>query len=363
MDEFQIKQARIQALLDETKLDGLLLRKVSSFAWATCGAASYVNTAVSEGEASLLVTRDGRFLFTNNIEAVRLEKEEGLRQQGWEFRIAPWYAGGRDSAEMMRGMQLGADGMAPGAADLSSQVTQLRSRLTPEEGGRFRQLGTLCAAAMDAAIRSLKPGMTEYEAAARLASEALRRGAQPIVNLVASDERIFTIRHPLPTGKTIQRYVMLVLCGRLGGLICSVTRLIYFGRLPDDLRAKSEALANVDAAFLTATRPGCSLADVFREGTAAYAAAGYPEEWKLHHQGGSAGYEAREVVATPDTHDPIYDGQAFAWNPSITGTKSEDTILIGSDGFEVLTAIDGWPLLKGTAQGKEVRRPAILEVD
>jgi antitoxin VapB len=365
MDEFQTKQARMIALLDETGLDGLLLRKVSSFAWATCGAASYVNTAVSEGEASLLVTRDGRYLFTNNIEAVRLDQEEGLRRQGWEFRISPWYAnaGARAVSEMGQSMKLGVDGPFPGAVDLSGRVSQLRSRLTTGEGERFRKLGRLCAGAMDAAIRSLQPGMTEFEAAARLAAEALARGAVPIVNLVASDERIFAIRHPLPTGKKIERYVMLVLCGRVGGLICSLTRLVYFGRLPADLRAKAEALANVEAAFLTATIPGCTLSGVFQEGTAAYARAGYPEEWKLHHQGGSAGYEAREVVATPDTHDPIFAGQAFAWNPSITGTKSEDTILIGEQGFEVLTEVDGWPVLLGTAQGKEIRRPAILEVD
>ncbi|MDT8304742.1 MAG: hypothetical protein RRC07_02300 [Anaerolineae bacterium] len=35
-------------------------------------------------------------------------------------------------------------------------------------------------------------------------------------------------------------------------------------------------------------------------------------------------------------------GQVFAWNPSIAGTKSEDTILAGESGNEILTAMDGW---------------------
>ena len=39
-----------------------------------------------------------------------------------------------------------------------------------------------------------------------------------------------------------------------------------------------------------------------------------------------AGYEAREITATPTTDQPILMGQAFAWNPSIKGAKSEDTI-------------------------------------
>lgn len=75
MTEFSQKQDRIQALLGERNLDALLLQRVSSFAWATCGAASYVNTATTNGEAALLITSSGRYLITNNIEAPRLEQE------------------------------------------------------------------------------------------------------------------------------------------------------------------------------------------------------------------------------------------------------------------------------------------------
>jgi Xaa-Pro aminopeptidase len=88
-NEFSQKQNRIQALLAEHKLDALLLRRVSSFAWATCGAASYVNTATTNGEAALLITPSGQYLITNNIEATRLEQEEELAAQGWEFRAVP----------------------------------------------------------------------------------------------------------------------------------------------------------------------------------------------------------------------------------------------------------------------------------
>ena len=82
MSEFTYKQDRIRALLAERKLDALLLRGVSSFAWATCGAASYINTAATNGEAVLLVTPSGRHLITSNIEAPRLDEEEDLAAQG-----------------------------------------------------------------------------------------------------------------------------------------------------------------------------------------------------------------------------------------------------------------------------------------
>ncbi len=362
MDEFNLKHGRILELLDKHRLDGLLLRRVSSFAWATCGVASYVNTATSFGEAALLVTREGRYLVTNNIEASRLEREENLTEQGWEFRVAPWYETNQEIQNLTGGLRVGSDAPMDGYLDLSKAVARLRARLTPEEGQRFRDLGRLCAEAMNAAALAVRPGQSEHEIAGLLATQAEGRGVQVVVNLVATDERIFDFRHPLPTGKQLDRYAMLILCGRRSGLVCSITRLVHFGRLSGHLRRKAEAVAEVDAHFIAATKPGALIADIFEQGTAAYARAGFPDEWRLHHQGGPAGYEPREWIATPHVDDPVYAGQVYAWNPSITGTKSEDTILVGEGGNEVLTEITNWPALSITVDGEVFSRPAILEV-
>lgn len=362
INEFRSKQERIGELLAERGLDALLLRRVSSFAWATCGSASYVNTATSEGAATLLVTPAGRYLLADNIEAPRLAEEEGLVEQGWELRTWPWHEAQSVVDSLTRGLKLGADVPHPGATDLSADIARLRANLTPEEVERFGILAGLCAEAMDSAIQKVQPGQPEHELAGLLAHEAALRGAQPIVNLVATDSRVFRFRHPLPTEKKLERYAMLVLCGRRWGLVCSLTRLAYFGSLPDELRRKAEAVARVDAHFIAATRPGKTLGEVFALATQAYAEAGYPDEWRLHHQGGPAGYEPREHVATPGSTEPISAGQVYAWNPSITGTKSEDTILVGEEGNEVLTTIPGWPTLPIQVGGETVHRPAILEL-
>jgi Xaa-Pro aminopeptidase len=361
-NEFSQKQNRIQTLLAEHKLDALLLQRVSSFAWATCGAASYVNTATTNGEAALLITPSGQYLITNNIEATRLEQEEELAVQGWEFRLVPWHEAKDTVAELTRGLKLGTDGPYPGATDLSGELARLRANLTPEEGKRFRTLGRLCAEAMGRAVRAVRPGQTEYQIAGLLAHEVESRGVQAIVNLIATDARIFSFRHPLPTDKKLERYAMLVLCGRRWGLVCSLTRFVHFGQLPEDLSRKAEAVAQVDATFIAATRPGQTLGEIFRQATVAYAETSFPDEWHLHHQGGPAGYEPREYVATSDSADVVLVGQAYAWNPSITGSKSEDTILVGDEDNEVLTSIDGWPTLTVTVDGQEHTRPAVLEI-
>ncbi|HEY4723905.1 MAG TPA: M24 family metallopeptidase, partial [Anaerolineae bacterium] len=323
---------------------------------------SYINTATTNGEASLLITPTGRYLITNNIEAPHYEKEEHLAAQGWEFRVAPWYSANSAVADLTRGLKLAADGAYPGAVDLAGEVARLRANLLPEEGERFRELSRLSAGAMDKAIRSVRPGLSEYEIAAVLGDEAQRLGVQPIVNLIATDERIFNFRHPLPTSKKMDRYAMLVLCGRKRGLVCSVTRLVHFGRLPDDLRRKMEAVARIDAAFVNATRPGRTISQVFQAATDMYRETGFADEWQLHHQGGPAAYEPREFIGTPTVTDAVTVGQAYAWNPSITGVKSEDTILIGPNGNEVMTAMPGWPMLSIDIAGQAIARPAILEI-
>ena len=362
MSELDIKLQRIQELLKKHQADALLLNRVSSFAWATCGAASYINTASTDGVGSLLITPAGRYLITNNIEAPRFEKEEHLAAQGWEFRVAVWHEDNPAVAELTRGLKLAADGPYSGAIDLSGEMARLRADLLPEEGERYREVSKLCAAAMNVAIRAVRPGMTEYEIAALLDRETFARGVQPIVNLIATDDRVYNFRHPLPTGKKMEKYAMLVLCGRKYGLVTSVTRLVHFGRLPDDLRRKMIGVASIDAAFIAATRPGRALNEVFKRATEAYALAGFPDEWHLHHQGGPAGYEPREWVATPASTELVAAGQVYAWNPSITGAKSEDTILVGPRSNEVLTAMPDWPMLMVEADGQNILRPAILEI-
>jgi antitoxin VapB len=138
---------------------------------------------------------------------------------------------------------------------------------------------------------------------------------------------------------------------------------VHFGQLPEELRRKAEAVARVDAALIAGTCAGRSLEEILQDGIRMYAETGYPEEWKLHHQGGLAGYEPREIVARPGETAQAADNQAFAWNPSITGTKSEDTILVGAEGSTVLTEIEDWPMLSLVINGQEYRRPAILEIE
>jgi Xaa-Pro dipeptidase len=178
-----------------------------------------------------------------------------------------------------------------------------------------------------------------------VAEALLGFGIQPTVLLVATDERMAQFRHPLPTERRLKRAAMLVVGARRWGLVASLTRLVHFGEPDSELRRRHAAVTAVDAAFIHATRPGATAGEIFRTAMAAYAAHGFPEEWKSLHQGGATGYAGRDYRATPETPHIIRDRQAFAWNPSIAGTKSEDTMLATEHGPEILTVTPDLPHL------------------
>jgi antitoxin VapB len=130
--------------------------------------------------------------------------------------------------------------------------------------------------------------------------------------------------------------------------------------LSAELRARQEACAFVDATYNLSTVVGAVVAEVFGKAAQAYAEAGFPEEWKKHNQGGSAGYESRDYEGTPTCAEHVLPEQGFAWNPSITGVKSEDTIIAHADGPEFLTMTGDWPTTPVTIGDRHLDRPAIL---
>jgi Xaa-Pro aminopeptidase len=363
--EIQTKQRRLGEFLDRHGLDGVLLQQRANFAWITGGRDNHIANNTEAGVAAVLATPTERICLANTIEAPRMEREE-LAKGGIQVVSFPWYDRKRSAAkvaEVIGGRKVAAD-MDPlgmNLAPLPRGFVELRWALTDEEVARYREGGRRASRAMEDACRSIEFRDSEYEIAGVLDYHLHNAGLTPLVTLVASDERIERFRHPIPTSKTVERYVMLVTCAAYGGLISCLTRFVSFGPMSKELEAKLQAIANIDAAINLSTRPDRMLGDLFRVLQKAYADNGHAEQWKLHHQGGPTGYANREAVATPDSTIVTRDRQAFAWNPSTTGIKSEDTVLCTDDGVEVLTAHSAeWPTVTGTFEGKELARADVL---
>jgi antitoxin VapB len=190
---------------------------------------------------------------------------------------------------------------------------------------------------MAEAAAAVETGMNEHEAAAALAGACRRRGLTATVLLAAADERIALYRHPVPAGARIERRAMLVASAERGGLYANLTRILECGEPDPELTRRQRACEEILARMREeATRPGRTLAEAFADCRRFYADVGFPDEWRLHHQGGLTGYASRELIATPTTDHLIEPGQAFAWNPSVAGAKAEETFVLTAAGPEVV---------------------------
>lgn len=364
-EEVAVKIARLHGLLEKKGWDGVLLTKTGNFAWLTAGGDNHVVSSMEPGIASLLVTTEGKFLLTDNIEQPRLAAEE-LDALGFRPVLAKWWQGGLEAAiaQKTAGLKIGSDVPMRGLRYSENDIAPLRWPLLPSEVARYRKVAQDCAAAMNEVCRNdVKPGVTEFEVAADISEELLDRGIDPVVVLIAADDRIKQFRHPIPTFNKVKKYCMVVLCGERQGLIVSMTRLVHFGSLSRDLMRRHQAVATIDARVIAATRPGKTAGDMFKVIRRAYKEVGFPNEWQLHHQGGAMGYATRDWKAhDPDDKTPIVVNQAFGWNPSITGTKSEDTVIAGAKRPEIISAIAGWPMVEIETEVGVIKRPDVLVV-
>jgi Xaa-Pro aminopeptidase len=367
--ELDIKSERLLSVMDSLGCNGVLLNGQHNFAWITGGASNGVDHSRDNGVASILITRSGeKFLLANKIEMPRMLAEEVSSEDfepvdyswqdekssgQWITGLASDLAGGKIVTDIVLDTStLAADGAISG----------VRRTLTPPEIDRFRELGRDAAQGLDEVIDKLAPGQSELEIASLIRSELEVYGIRSVVTLVAADSRIAQYRHPLPTANRFEKTVMLVTCSRRHGLIVSLTRIVTIGGASSELTERTGAAALVNATLLHATKEGASGSELYDAAAKAYGDAGFPDEIDKHHQGGAAGYRTREWVAHPDSNDVVGPDQAFAWNPSITGTKVEETVIVSGSRCEVITASSRFPQIVTVIGDVEYRSPGILEI-
>lgn len=334
-----MRRERLIELMERRRLDALLLRRPENFAWYTGGGNSRVDYVEAEGVADVVITRTADYVLTSTIEARRMRDEQA---PGMEVVEYPWHEGADAALRQLVGtVEIGADVALPGTTDIRDDVAALRRVLDPEAIARLRSIGADLGAALTEAAGELSAGLREHDAAAAIAASCRARALVPTVLLAATDARIRRYRHPLPTHALLERRVMLVASAQRGGLYANLTHIAWFEQ-PDPETARRQAACDeiLQRMRTEATRPGRTLADAFADCRRFYADAGFADEWRLHHQGGMAGYLSREVIATPHTDVPIETGQAFAWNPSITGAKAEETFVLTDAGAVVVAGAD-----------------------
>jgi Xaa-Pro aminopeptidase len=370
-DEIEEKTERMVDMLVREGLGGVLLNAQHNFAWLTGGASNGIDLSRENGVAFLLVRADGkRYMLANNIEMPRLMAEEISAgdfepvEYSWQDEKASGdFVTGKALSLLANGGELATDISIDGRTRaIEGLVAKCRYSLTAAEIERFGALGRDAGIAMRRVLDKVVPGETEIEIATNLRAELAAGGMTSVVTLVAADERIASFRHPVPSENRWDKTLLIVSCSKRDGLISSCSRIACIGNVPEELQRRTEATAFVNASLWNATRPGLSGADLYRICADAYAEQGFPDEINKHHQGGAGGYKTREWVAHPNSAEIVQQNQAFAWNPSITGTKVEETMIISETGVEVITTSPDFPSIETEIDGQTYISPGILSI-
>ena len=82
--------------------------------------------------------------------------------------------------------------------------------------------------------------------------------------------------------------------------------------------------------------------------------------WKVHHQGGPQGYSNGYYLVTEENHGIIQKNQCYCYNPSITGTKTEDGFIVTDEGPVMITKPVLFPKIQTEINGAVVERPGVL---
>jgi Xaa-Pro aminopeptidase len=350
----------VREFLQAKGLDAFVFSRRSSFAWLTDGGESSVDEASEVGAADLILTPERAYVVAPNNEMDRL-MEEVLGDQGYEPVTYSWREDRISIIEkLLHGRATGSDILLPGCREFYREVKTLRYALLPGEQERMRFLGKETARIVGEVCRQIRPGDSEIKIAATIKGNLAGEGIAAPVILVAADGRIAKYRHPVPTNKEVEHLVMVVVCARRWGLTVALTRMVYFGSVPQDLKQRFTLVNAISARLINATTPGKEVKEIFYQAMQAYTEVGYPGEWEKHHQGGPIGYDTRDYLAYPECEGIVYEGQGFAWNPILVEVKSEDTILALAGGSEIITIDEKWPAEVFVRGETIVRRPGIL---
>lgn len=356
------KEKRIRGYLEAKGYDAMIIGRQDNFAWLTDGGTSKVISSSETGFSLLVITQTAKYLISQVMDGKRVMDEE---LAGLDFEYIPlwWYECTIEEKAMklLEGCKVVSDINIEGAACLTGEIYHLHYPLTDKEIQKLRWLGARTEECISKVVYDIVPGMEEYEIEARLLYELAKNNISTDVLLVGSDERISKYRHPNPSNKKVDKYIMLHPVARKWGLHANVTRLVYFGDcIPQEILRKYNAASQIEAAAISMCKPGVRFCDILRCQQRLYMELGFEEEWRNHFQGGITGYMVADATLCRNPENVVMDNQAYDWFITITGTKVEELSVSTAGKQEVLSVNGYWPAEKFAYNGVEFDLPIIL---
>ncbi|MBU2515504.1 M24 family metallopeptidase [bacterium] len=359
---------RLKAFLSEQNYEAIILCKPSNIAAFFKGAQISLGFRQEPaGRAAICITRDATILIANTTEATRIAEDELSWVQGlnvFPFRWDHWNLKNSVSEYLYSsGLAMVCDDVGIYGVNVGAALEGMYYPLYSEELDSIKELANVSASVVESVAKNISPGMTEAQVAGKISGQLIASSISPELVLVAADERISKFRHCIPKHAEIRQLALLSVTVHRRGLFVSLSRLVSHGAVNSEWRQLQETCCRVDARAIYLSTPGASVGEIFESIKGSYNNEGHPNEWHAHHQGGPAGFSGRDYKAMENEKRCLVKNQPVVWNPTIQGTKSEDTILTTQPDKQpdILTDTGNWEYYYAPiGSGSVIRRPAIL---
>ncbi|MCX7841992.1 MAG: M24 family metallopeptidase [Clostridia bacterium] len=362
VNEVNFKIDKVRKYLEANNYDAMIIGRQDNFAWITDGGDNRVIISTEYGFGVIVVTKDKKYLVAQVMDGSRIMEDE---LAGLDFEYVPlrWYEQSREekAVELVMGGRIISDMPIKGTEFLPREFFKLQYPLTQKEIEKLRWLGAKTEEIIAKVAAEVRPGMTEYEVAAMFLYEYGRYNIYQDVLLIGSDERISKYRHPNPSDKKIDKYVLLHPAVKKWGLHANVTRLVYFGdRVPAEISTKYDAVSTIEAAVISMCTTGTRFSDILDEQKRLYKELGFEEEWRYHYQGGVTGYVVGDASLCLNPENVVLPNQAYDWFITITGVKVEELTIGNGSSQEVVSVSGNWPVKEYNYKDKKISLPDIL---
>jgi Xaa-Pro aminopeptidase len=228
---------------------------------------------------------------------------------------------------------------------VEGRVELLRARKDAQELEAMRKAAQLGSGIFEQILPLVKPGVREVELAAEIEYRMKKQGASgpAFETIVAFGERS-ALPHARPTERKLGKNELVVLDwgAILRGYCCDLTRTVFVGRAPREIRRWYQAVLHAQDAAREALRPGVRAAQVDEAARGLLRRRGL-SRYFLHSTGHGLGLEVHELPRLGrGQQDRIEAGNVLTLEPGVYvegvgGIRIEDDVAITPDGVEVLT--------------------------
>jgi Xaa-Pro aminopeptidase len=219
---------------------------------------------------------------------------------------------------------------------VENMVEPLRAVKEPEEIGLIARAAGIADAVMDHIRESIRPGVTEIEAAWEIERFMREKGSQPLpFEVIVAAGPNAALPHAQPSARAIRRAepIVIDIGARVGGYASDLSRTLCLGAPDDTFKKVYDTVLGAQTGAIALLKPGMTGAEADQLARTIIVEGGYGEAFG-HGLGHGVGLDVHEYPRLgPSSAEELAEGMVFTVEPGIYlegwgGVRIEDLVVM-----------------------------------